>query len=100
MPMDSREIPVPPGALEDPDSRELVRAWVANNALHCSLNLGNWGEDEAIGWGVLISDIARHVADALQEQSGADRAKTLGKIQKVFNDELDEPTAETNGHLM
>ena len=52
MPMDSREIPIPPGALEDPDSRELVRAWVANNALHCSLNLGNWGEDEAIGWGV------------------------------------------------
>jgi len=69
MATDSREIPIPPGALTDPDSRELVRAWVANNSLHCSLNFGNWGDDEAIGWGVLLSDIARHVADA-QRNSG------------------------------
>jgi hypothetical protein len=98
--MDSRELAIPPHALEDPDSRELVRAWVANNALHCSLDVFNWGDDEAIGWGVLISDIARHVADALKEQNGTDTATTIAKIREVFNDELDSPTAETNGHLM
>ena len=100
MPMDAREIPIPPGALQDPDSRELVRAWVANNSLHCSLNFGNWGEDEAIGWGVLLSDIARHVADALLEERGVDRHETLAKLREVFNDELDEPAEPAGGHVM
>jgi len=100
MPIDPREIPIPPRALEDPDSRELVRTWVANNALHVSLNVGNWGEDEAIGWGVLLSDIARHVADALDEQEIAEPEQVLARIREVFNKELDSPTADTNGHLM
>src|SRR5437868_6440168 len=100
MPIDPREIPIPPRALEDPDSRELVRAWVANNALHVSLDVGNWGADEPIGWGVLLSDIARHVADALDEQDVADPVEVLAKIREVFNREIDEPTADTNGHLM
>ena len=100
MAIDSREIPIPPGALQDPDSRELVRAWVANNSLHCSLNFGNWGDDEAIGWGVLLSDIARHIADALFEEHAIDRKETLERLREVFNDELDEPTTPTTGHVM
>ena len=100
MPIDQREIPIPPRALEDPDSRELVRAWVANNALHVSLSVGNWGDDEAIGWGVRLSDIARHVADALEEQDLAEPEQVLARIREVFNKEMDTPTAETDGHLM
>ncbi len=102
MPIDPREIPIPPRALEDPDSRELVRAWVANGALHVSLNVGNWGDgdDEAIGWGVLLSDIARHVADALDQQDLADPVEVRARIREVFNKEMDSPTADTNGHLM
>ena len=100
MPVDPREIPIPPRALEDPDSRELVRAWVANNALHVSLNVGNWGDDEAIGWGVLLSDIARHVAAAIDQQDLGDPDEVIARIREVFNKEMDEPTADTNGHLM
>jgi uncharacterized protein DUF5076 len=93
----SRELLVPPGAASDTNAREMVRAWIAHKGLHCSLSVGTWGENEAIGWGVLLTDIARHVADAMQKEAGWDRGDTIKRIRTVFNDELDKPTAETQG---
>ena len=94
-----RELLIPPSAMSDPNSREMIRAWVAHEGLHCSLNIGTWGDKEKIGWGVLLSDAARHVADALFKEKGISRAETLKEIRRVFNDEVDDPTAETSGEF-
>ena len=95
-----RELLSPPSAQSDPKSREMLRAWVAHEGLHCSLNIGTWGEKEEIGWGVLLSDAARHVADALFKEKGIKQSQTLREIQRVFNDELDGPTADTQGEFI
>jgi hypothetical protein len=93
-----RSLPVPPLATQDPKSQEMVRAWVANGGLHCSLNIGVFGKDnELIGWGILLSDIARHVGDALKQQAGADPDAVVRAIQVTFNRELQSPTANTQG---
>ena len=55
---EDKSISIPPDALTDPEAREMLRAWVAHEGLHCSLNIGQWGEREAAGWGVLLSDVA------------------------------------------
>jgi hypothetical protein len=94
------EISPPPGAYEDAKSHELLRAWVANGGLHCSLDVGAWDDENVlIGWGILLSDVARHVADALAK-GGKNREMCLREMQKVFNDELDAPTAETSGSFV
>jgi hypothetical protein len=41
--------------------------------------------------------VARHVANALHESTGADVADVLEHIRDVFNDELDEPTSPASG---
>ena len=97
MPAKDHGLRVPPGAETDPQAQELIRAWVAHGGLHCSLNVGAWSKDEAICWGVLLSDVARHVADALRAQKRIDEQETIEKIRTVFNDELDSPTAEATG---
>jgi hypothetical protein len=94
---EEKQLPIPPEAKTDPASAELLRAWVANNGLHCTMNLGCWGDDEAVVWGILLSDVARHVADALEKDRGLVNADTIGKIRAHFNHELDAPTAETRG---
>ncbi len=94
---DEKEIEIPPGALDDPERREMLRAWVAHEGLHCSLNIGQWGDREATGWGVLLSDVARHVANALHESTGAEIAEIIEHIRDVFNDELDEPASPASG---
>jgi hypothetical protein len=92
-----RELGIPPEAGADPKSWEIVRAWVAHGGLHCSISAGAWENNEAVGWGILLSDIARHAADALAKLKGQDRRAFLSEVQRVFNDELDAPSAETSG---
>jgi hypothetical protein len=92
-----QELTIPPGALEDPQSGEMLRAWIAKGGLHCTLRIGTWKADEAIAWGILLSDAARHVADALEKEKGTKRAETLAAIRESFDREMDAPTSETEG---
>ena len=97
----SRELSIPPDATGDGGPCELVRAWVAHQDLHCSLNVDAWPADQApVAWGILLSDIARHVADAFQTNHGLSKKETIAKIKDVFGSELDDPTAETEGHFV
>jgi hypothetical protein len=97
----SAYLDIPPGARSDKQASELLRAWAAHGGLHCSLNVDAWqGEQTTIGWGILLSDIARHVSNALHERRGLDQAETLAQIQKVFNSELDSPTEDVTGKFV
>jgi len=91
------ELPIPPGARSDDKAKELIRAWAAHGGLHCSLSVDNWDENEQIGWGILLTDVVRHVANALYEQKRLDRDETIREIRRVFNAELDSPTADPSG---
>jgi hypothetical protein len=84
------ELLIPPAAGQDERSAEMVRAWVANKALHCTLRIGVWKDPAA--WGILLADLARHVANAHHEQDGRDVAESLARIRKAFDGELDAPT--------
>lgn len=97
----SAYLEIPPGAKSDKQATELIRAWAAHGGLQCSLNINAWsGEQTTIGWGILLSDIARHVSNALYESRQLDRTRTLAEIQRVFNSELESPTADANGNFV
>jgi len=97
----SAYLDIPPGARSDKQASELIRAWAAHGGLQCSLNVDAWsGDQTTIGWGILLSDIARHVSNALHERRGLDQAQTLAQIQKVFNYELESPTEDVNGNFV
>ncbi len=92
-----KQLEIPPLAKNDPNAAEVLRAWVVNGGFQCSLTPGVFGDDEVIVWGILLSDVARHVADALYKSEGQDREETLKAIQMHFNAEIDSPTEETKG---
>jgi hypothetical protein len=92
-----KQLVVPPAATRDPEGFEVLRAWIAERGLHCSLKIGMYGEEEMRAWGILLADAARHVADALSSSGERDREAVLDEIQASFSRELDKPTSETNG---
>jgi uncharacterized protein DUF5076 len=94
------ELPIPPSARFDKNARELIRAWAAHEGLHCSVNIGSWGDNERVAWAIVLTHVARHVANALNEEKGWDKAETIREIRRVFNDELDSPTAEATGGFL
>ena len=95
----SNELAIPANVHSDKGARELIRAWIANNGLVCALSVDNFGDSERTTWGILLTDVARHVADALYQAKGWDKAETMKEIRRVFNAELDAPTAEPSGNL-
>lgn len=93
---------VPPAALRDPDSWEVLRVWIAEQGLHVSLKVGCFGDVETQAWGTLLADAARHVADALSgaDQGAEDREVILAQIAEVFLAEMEEPTSATRGSFV
>src|SRR4051812_9429674 len=75
-----RELVIPPAAQGDGDSWELLRAWVADHGLHCSVKVGAYeaeGIPEAQAWGTILADAARHVADAMSSLGIGDSSTAL-----------------------
>ena len=96
-----QNLQVPPNVASDSNAAELIRAGASGRRLVCSLNPTAWPKDQApIAWGILLSDIARHVADALEQSYGLDKTAMLARLRSVFDTELDRPTAETKGKFV
>ncbi|WP_348698126.1 DUF5076 domain-containing protein [Duganella fentianensis] len=95
------ERPIPAAAQRDTASVEMLRVWVAEKQLHCSLKIGMYrdgmGVDEELAWGVILADAARHIARALHPENAAEESATLQKMLNRLNEELAAPTSDIKG---
>jgi len=81
----------------DPNAIEVARIWVAHGRQHVHLRSGLW-EDPA-AWGIMLVDLARHVANAYEADGRGDYFEVLGKIRHMFDAEWDSPTDIATGQL-
>ena len=95
------ERPIPVAALRDKSSVEMLRVWIAERKLHCSIKVGMYREtsdvDEERAWGVILADVTRHVAMALELEYSIDRIECVRKIRQSYLKELDAPTSDAQG---
>lgn len=70
------------------DAVELVRAWLVGDTLESTVRAAVF-EDPA-RWGVVFAELAREIALGLQQEEGADPARTLQAIRETFVAELAE----------
>jgi hypothetical protein len=92
------ELIIPPNAQEDPNSFEIIRCWVASNALHVSLKPGTWEDPGA--WGIALADVIRHLADAYNKSHGRDKAETVRRILSLQMAEFNSPTDDPSGNFI
>ena len=95
---ENSELQIPEPAKRDPNSFELLRVWVANKGQHVSLRVGVWKDPAA--WGVMLSDLMQHIANAYNQDQGLDRIKTLERIKAGLDAELSSPTDRPSGHSL
>jgi hypothetical protein len=91
---------IPPAAQRDEHSVQMISGWVAEQGLHCSLNVGMWaaqGQNEPAAWGIMLADVIRHVANALQETNGSDATETALQIVESLWVEFKDPTSGVQG---
>ena len=84
------ELPVPPEADIDPNARELCRVWAASGKQHLSIATGLWPDPAA--WGILLVDLARHIARAYEQTDGLRQDDTLARIRSGIDAEWSHNT--------
>lgn len=98
------ERPIPDAARKDSNAVEMLRVWIADQGLHCSLKVGMYKDSSDIpeerAWGTILGDAARHIANALQSAYGVDAGESINEIRKAFLSELSEPTSDAHGNFV
>lgn len=95
--MSKRELTVPPEVERDPNARELVRVWAAESAEHVTLASGLW--DDPGAWGIVLVDLARHLANAYRQTHGMSEDHVLRRIRECFEAEWSAPTDTPTGSV-
>jgi hypothetical protein len=72
--------------------------------LYVVLNIRFWedpprGVDERDAWGILMADMARHIANAHETEYGRDPRETLNFIREAFEREMAKPTSGHSGRF-
>ena len=91
------ELLIPPGDEEDTKTMEVIGVRVAKGGQHVSLNPLVWKDPQA--WGIVLADLAGHVANAYEQTLGLDREQTMRKITDLLLAELSNPTDKARGKM-
>ena len=70
------------------ESVEVLRAWVIDKHMQCSLNPSVFADHAQ--WGVFLADLAHHIATGLSNTHGVDGLETLKGIVGRFEEHLFE----------
>jgi hypothetical protein len=88
---------IPPTVAGDPKATEIARIWAAHGQQHVHLRSGLWAD--AGNWGIMLVDLARHVANAYEQDGRGDYFQVLSRIREIFDAEWDSPTDIARGKL-
>jgi hypothetical protein len=87
---------IPPAALEQ-GGTEVLRAVVIDGDLHVSLRRAF---NEVETWGVLLADVARHIARLYAGDDNRAEGEILEAVCAAFETELDEPSPPSESSVI
>ena len=94
---EANALEIPATAMGDPNALEIARIWAAHGQQHVHLRSDLW--PDAGNWGIMLVDLARHVANAYEQDGRADYFAVLARIRAIFDAEWDSPTDIARGNL-
>jgi hypothetical protein len=92
-----RELDIPPAALKDPESFELIRVWAADQAQHVTMIPNLTGGPS--NFGALLADLARHGARLYSQKENIPMVEALDKILSRMSRELREQSRNVTGSI-
>ena len=96
----AKHLEIPPAAARDKAAFEVLRVWVAEQGQHVSLRSGAW--EDPFAWGIVLADLARHIALAHKLQPGGKKVDPEAFLQRLlegFQAEIENPTDEPEGEI-
>lgn len=92
----AESLPIPDAAKRDPKSANVASLWIAENNLHCNINVGMFEGSqfpETQAWGMMLADLARTVAQALVADGSVQESleDTTNRIWTAFHEDMSNP---------
>ena len=91
------ELPPPPAANSARDATEILRIWLADGRQHVTIAGPIWKDPAA--WGLLLVDLAKHVANVYAQTDGQDPERALARIKLGFDAEWTHETDRPAGYI-
>lgn len=92
------ELEIPDGVHGADMATEVLRAWVADGALHVIFDPETFGTNYG-EWGRMLADISQHIASAVAMSGGASEAEVLEEITAAFAAGSGVPQASRSGKV-
>ena len=92
------ELDVPPQAVDDAEGLEIARIWAAGGQQVVTLRAGIW--DDPASWGLMLVDLAKHIAIAYEQLGMGTQNDVLLRIKEVLYAEWSNPTDEPTGRIV
>jgi Domain of unknown function (DUF5076) len=89
-----RELQLPRDVIQDPAASEILRVWVKSETQGFVSRPDVW--DDPAAWGLLLADLARHLAQGYARERGGDPAVVLSRIKAGLDAEWSFPTDNPN----
>ncbi|NJL71765.1 MAG: DUF5076 domain-containing protein [Candidatus Competibacteraceae bacterium] len=83
------ELSLPKQVTDDPLATEVLRVWLTGDTQTFILRSDVW--DDPAAWGILLVDLARHLANSYTATSG-NYQQVIDRIRAGFDAEWDHPT--------
>lgn len=93
-----RELMLPPDAETAEQAVELLRGWIIDGHPQYSLLPTVW-KDDLDSWGCFLADTARHITNAVAENTGRDSEEILRTIKLAFMREINDPQNTHEGEF-
>lgn len=92
------ELDVPDGIENAESALEVLRAWIADGALHVIFDPNTFADDYA-EWGRLLSEISHHIAQAAAMSGDVTEEDALNAIRDGYLNGLENWDGMRDGHI-
>ncbi len=92
---DPRQLPLPPQIDSDPKAIEMLRVWASGGEQLVLLNSNIW--DDPANWGVMLVDLAKHIANAYAHSGQYNYISALDRLRQGLDAEWTSPTDSPTG---
>lgn len=92
------ELDVPDGVRDASEAVEVMRAWIADGALHVIFDPETFRHDVS-EWGRLLGDVAQHISNAVELDGQMSRHEALARIQDAIDSSVNANTVTMEGKI-
>ena len=96
--MKPRELSIPEQTATDSSAFEILRVWIVDGNQVVNIKVEAW--DDPAAWGLLLADLARHIAHAYADLRKDNSSNVLSRIWQGFDVEMRNPTDNPSGGLV